>query len=839
MNRKLLLLVVLLCSVVVYGIDEKTSALSFSPADMKFPVDYTGYAFGQCGDTLLITGGVGEVGKDVYVLPYDEDKWQKKSLDQGVLYAASVSVDGKVILIGGISDGKVTDNVKVFSFNDGELIVDLWPKLPEPRAYSGAAVLDDKLYVVGGIDAVDSSQASQSVFCMDLTVEPKAWNKFDDIGGVGRIRPAVIGLYSELHVFGGQEIIAVQGGYVARSLADAWGYREKPLDGTTTRGWRRFTDMLEPLAGSGVFQTGQTHVAIVGGFTGDSEFSHVSRGIRSQVSGNAYIYHNVTDTWIEGGKLPIGAGAINTFTRDDSIVLAGGIGADFVVLTSVWDVKVNTIIKQLAIGDYSVIIVYLLLMAGIGLYFATKQKSSDEFALGNRKVKWWAAAVSMFATGASSISFMAIPAQSFRTNLIWLTPVLLIVPLYPLQAYVIFPILRRLRLTSTYEYLEQRFSSPLRYVASAQCIAMQLLGRMSIVLLLPSLAISAVTGLDVFVSVLVMGLLTTVYTSFGGFEAVIWTDFVQGMMMIFGMILMIILAVTGLPGGISEFFQTGFAYDKFDLVILDFDYTLPIIWVYAVWQVFIYLAFASDQPTAQRVLSTPLKDVRKLSAMFIFYGILIAVLVNIAGVAMFSYFHANPTMLDPQMTNDQVVPLFIIQRLPTGVAGLIVAAIFAASMSTLSSSMNSVATISCEDFYRKLNPNSTDRSRLVFMKIASFLTGLIGTGVAFYMASMNLRSMFQVWNEVMALLGGGFLGIYILGMFTRRANTTGAIIGAFASIVCVLYIKNFTQMHWIFYNPLAIGSCIAVGYLTSIVMPGKRKDMSGLTVFDLVKDEVD
>lgn len=841
MYKKTLIIIslYLTCYMFVYGIDDNTSAISFSLSDQKLPVDYAGYTLGQAGDALFIAGGVGEAAKNVYILPPGEMEWQKKSLPQGFSFGFGVSFGDKVIVIGGITDGQLTDSVQVLSYANDEFKIDTWPSLPDPRAYAGAAVMDDKLYVVGGISSIDAKQACSSVFCLDLASEEKTWEQLADIPGSGRIYPSVIGFYSELHVFGGQELVEQSNGLIARSLSDAWGYREKPLDGTTTTGWRQFTDMPTALAGAGVFQTGQTHVAIAGGFIAETPFTPVSGLMNPQVSKTVEIYHNVTDTWVAGGSLPTGAGLIYTFKRNGDTVLAGGISAHGSILSSLWDVHANKVVKQLSFCDYIVIVVYLLVMAGIGFYFATKQKSSDEFALGNRKVKWWAAAISMFATGTSSISFMAIPAQTYRTTLIWLTPVFMLIPAYFIQAYIIFPILRRLKLTSVYGYLEQRFSAPLRYVASGQCIAMQLLGRMSVVLLLPSLAISAVTGLDVCVSVLVMGLLTTIYTSVGGFEAVIWTDVVQGLLMLFGMALMIILAITGLPGGFGEFLSTGQAYDKFDFAIWSFDFKLPVIWIYIVWQLMVILSFASDQPTAQRLLSTPLKDVRKLSAMSIFYGILIAILVNMAGIAIFAYFHAHPNQLDPQMSNDEVVPLFMIQRLPTGVAGLIVAALFAASMSTLSSSMNSVATISCEDFYRKLSPKSTDKSRLIFMKVTSLVSGLIGTSVAYYMATMNLRSMFQMWGEITALVGGGFLGIYILGMFTHRTNTTGAIVGAFSSVACVLCVKYCTDFHYLWYNPLAIGSCLVVGYVVSIAIPGLPKDMKGLTVFDLAKDKIE
>jgi SSS family transporter len=364
----------------------------------------------------------------------------------------------------------------------------------------------------------------------------------------------------------------------------------------------------------------------------------------------------------------------------------------------------------------------------------------------------------------------------------------------------------------------------------------QLLGRMSVVMLLPSLAISAVTGLPVVTSVLIMGLLTTVYTAFGGFEAVIWTDFTQGVLMLFGMLLMIFMAVSGVPGGISECLSVGHEFQKFNMFIWNWDYTMPIIWIFGIQLLLQNLAFAADQPVVQRVYATPLKDMRKLAGMFAFCSIAIACLASFSGIAIFAYFHANPVMLDPGMTNDQVIPLYVVQRLPAGVAGLIIAALFAASMSTLSSSMNSVATVSCEDFYRRLFKHSDDKARLKFMKIASLVVGVLGTSAAAYMGTMNIRSMFETWNIMVALLGGGFIGIYILGMFTRRTNVIGALTGAIASIVVTLLVRSFSPLHWTFYGPVAVFTCLVVGYVVSILTGGNKKDLEGLTVFDMRHD---
>jgi Na+/proline symporter len=239
---------------------------------------------------------------------------------------------------------------------------------------------------------------------------------------------------------------------------------------------------------------------------------------------------------------------------------------------------------------------------------------------------------------------------------------------------------------------------------------------------------------------------------------------------------------------------------------------------------------AGDQPLIQRIYSAPLKDVRRVNATFTICGILIGALTYGMGITIFAYFRANPAMLDPMAQNDQIVPIFVAQAMPVGFAGMIIAAIFAAAMSTVASVMNSVATIFTEDFYIKFRPQSTDRARLRTLKISSYVVGAIGTGIALFLAAQNLRSMMALWIQFSALLGGGIVGVYTLGMFSRRTNGFGAICGALGSIVVTSAVKLYTDIHWAAYIPIAILSCIVLGYFCSFLSTS-RKNLDGLTVF--------
>ena len=724
--------------------------------------------------------------------------------------AAMVIVPDGLMVVGGVEKGAVTDRVVLIKgVSETEL-----PVFPEPVALAGAAMMNGRVYVVGGLKTLDSQTASSAVYSLDLNDFSKGWTRDHDLPGPGRLSPSMAVFNDELHVFGGWALTKTG----REALADGWGFRVKPLDGTTHTGWRPLKKMPVALAEAAVYPTGQAHVALVGGFTASDK-----------PSDQIFIYNTVTDTWVPGGQLPqpVGGGVV---VRQDSETLLVSTDAPVMKLT------LTRAVKTLSAWDYGVVVLYFLCMAGVGAFFASRQKTSDEYALGNRNVKWWAAGISMFATGASAITLMATPALVFRTNLVWFFPTLFFIVIFIVQAYILFPLLRRLQLTSTFEYLECRFHPSLRFLASFQCIIFHAAGRMSVVLLLPALAVSAVTGLNVGTSVLVMGVIATFYTAMGGFDAVIWTDVIQGTLMILGILMIILFSIHGLPGGWGEFVATNKTFHRFDLAIWSLDCSKPVVWLFMLAILAQGVQVVADQPTIQRVFSTPLKDVRRLAGMSALCSILIAALVVFSGLGMFAYFHANPLMMDPGMANDQIMPLYVVQALPNGVAGLVIVALFAASLSTLAGSMNSVATLVGEDFYRRMSKRPTDHRRLVIMKVTSILIGVIGTGLAYLMSKMEINSMFQIWAEVSALLGGGFVGIYLLGMFTRRTSSVGAAVGAIGSILCTVMVKKYSGLHWVFYGLFAILACVVIGYAASWIFPSRRtKALSGLTVFDPIK----
>lgn len=484
--------------------------------------------------------------------------------------------------------------------------------------------------------------------------------------------------------------------------------------------------------------------------------------------------------------------------------------------------------------DWLVIVVYLAAMVGIGLYFYLQEKrtSTSDFFVGGRSIPFWAAGVSLYATNTSSISFIAIPAKAFETNWQYLTNNLIAVLGLVFVAIWIVPLLRRLDLMSVFSYLEKRFHPAIRMLASALCIAMQIGSRMSVILFLPALAIATITGLDVVWSILIMGVFTIIYTTLGGMKAVIWTDFVQVFVMFGGAIFAIGFIIYHLNGGVPEFLDVAMAENKTQLFDFSFDLTKATVWGFIFLVVFdVVLTFPKDQVLMQRVLSTK-SDKEAGRSIWTFAAIMIpgGFFFYAIGTALYVYYQSHPERMNPLLPIDATFPLFIAAELPVGVTGLIIAGIFAAAMSTLSSIINSVSTLASVDFYEKLAKNPTPKKSVLFAEIMGVLVGLAGIGIALVLSRYDIHSLFDVSIELAGLLGGGFAGAYTLGMFTRRANSQGVAIGIGASIVLTLLIWSMDLVHPYFYLAISILLCIVIGYAASWLFPAPTRSLQGLTI---------
>lgn len=485
--------------------------------------------------------------------------------------------------------------------------------------------------------------------------------------------------------------------------------------------------------------------------------------------------------------------------------------------------------------DWSVIVIYLVGMIGIGVYFYLKDQtaSESEFFVGGRSIPFWAAGISLYATNTSSISFIAIPAKAYETNWQYLTNNLVAVLGLMFVAVWIVPLLRRLDLMSVFSYLETRFHPAIRMLASALAIAMQVGSRLSVILFLPALAIATITGIDVVWSILIMGVFTIIYTVMGGMRAVVWTDFVQVFVKMGGAIFAIGFIVWTLGADFDGIREAAMAEHKTKLLDFSFDLTKATVWGFIFLVVFdVVLTFPKDQVLMQRTLATK-SDKEAGRSIWIFAAMMIpgGFIFYSIGTALWMYYRHNPGRLDPLLPIDATFPLFIAAELPPGVTGLIIAGIFAAAMSTLSSIINSVATLLSVDFYDKLAKNPSERGSVRFAEIMTVVVGLAGMGLALVLSRYDIHSLFDVSIELAGLLGGGFAGAYTLGMFTRRANSPGVAIGIAGSIALTLLAWSFNLVHPYFYLGISILLCIVIGYLASLCFPAPARSLKGLTIY--------
>ena len=806
----------------------------------------SGQSGGVMGEHLVLLGGVdsqGQIVKEALILPLlTGAHWKSLPLEEGRAWAASaISSHHDLILAGGLLSSGPTAKVTRVSLDGEKLAFSDLPPLPKPLAGAGAAIIGEKLYVVGGISSTNASEVLQGgsqqaqsgsqpalsdFLVLDLAHPEQGWSALAPLPGAGKLLPMVASQYDMIEVIGGRE--AHDGSHYPASK-EVWTYRYKPAEGTTTTGWAKGADLPEPLAGGTAIPSGQAHILILGA---DSTPEAVTPFFLSESNlSPTLLFHVVTDAWnVAGPALSLHAPACG-HDSSGKLFVFGGKG-----LHDLLQVTIPRTARNLNWVDYLMILFYFSFIAYIGYYFR-KQKSTEEFALGNRETVWWAAGISMFATAASAISFMAVPALAFASNLVWLFPLIVLLPVYFFQSRITYPILRRLEITSTFEYLERRFNTELRLIASFLQIVFQVFGRASVVLVLPSIAIAATTGLDVRWSVIIMGVLTTIYTGMGGFEAVTWTLVFQGILKALAPIAIIWIAIASLPGGLGEFFHTNFVHHKFDFVISGFDLSFPIVWIMLI-NIFLQNTIyqAGDQTIIQRIFASKDSEIRKITAMNFSCGAFIGVLVTVMGLAIFAYFHAHPEKFDAGSTIDQIVPLFVIQGMPHGAVGIVIAAIFASAMATVASGMNSVATIFTVDFYERWKPASGDSNNLFVMRMSTFVAGGLATLIALWLTTLNLKSIMVTWNIVSSLLGGGVVGIFALGMFSTRANSGGAICGSILSILIGFYVKFCTTIHWSALLPIMIFSSMIIGYFSSFLFKSKVIDLTGLTIFHLKAD---
>ena len=475
--------------------------------------------------------------------------------------------------------------------------------------------------------------------------------------------------------------------------------------------------------------------------------------------------------------------------------------------------------------DAAVLLLYLLGMAGMGFYFMRRNKDADAYFKAGGKLPWWVVSLSIYATMFSSITFMSVPAMAFSGDMTYfvISFGIPIMALVTVRWYL--PFFRRLNLTSAYEYLEVRFNLPCRLFASAAFILF-MIARTAIVAYLPSLALCAVTGIDINVAIAVVTLITIVYCTVGGVEAVIWSDFVQSVILICSTALILVWLIVGTDGGWSGFLEMGSSAHKFRVFDLALDWTKPCFWVVFIGGLVANLAsYTSDQCVVQRYMTTP--DEKGAAKSILFNGALSFVNCFVfftLGVALWTYYQSHGAALPAGTKPDAVLAVFIARELPHGVSGLVLAAVAAATMSTLSANLNSAASAITTDFYQRMRPRSkvevdSGRSLLFCGKVSTVIVGLLGGAMALWLANADIGNIYDQFQRFLGILTGGLGCLFFMGIFMKRVNGFGATCGLVANyLVCfgLDQLQFAGKPHLLLFGFLGMVACLVVAPIASV-----------------------
>jgi SSS family solute:Na+ symporter len=484
--------------------------------------------------------------------------------------------------------------------------------------------------------------------------------------------------------------------------------------------------------------------------------------------------------------------------------------------------------------DWIVLCLYFGGTMAMGFYFYRRTRSVEGYTAGNRSIPGWVCGLSILATYVSSISYLALPGKSFAGN--WNAFAFsLSIPFVAVIAVKYFlPYYRKSGAVSAYELLENRFGPWARIFTSSFYLLFHI-ARIAVVLYLMALPMQIIFGWNIYTILLATGLCVTIYSLVGGLTAVIWTDAIQALVLMGGAIICLIVLLNGAPGGPSGVIETANANDKFSLGSFSLtDFASTTFWVIFLFGLVDNLRnFGIDQSYIQRYIASKTDaEARRSIWMGSLLYIPVSALFFLIGTTLYSYYGADqitaaqPVALEApgdlnavydvvtqqklsqqnlppdspaaaeiksnlSLTDvgDRVFPHFISDKLPPGLTGLLVAAIFAAAMSTVSTSLNSSATLIMNDFYKRFfNPNASEKSAMNALYFGTILWGILGTGLGLYLVKVT-NSALDIWWTLSGIIGGAMTGLFLLGMVNKFATSRTAIFSTLAGVLTITWIS--------------------------------------------------
>ncbi len=462
--------------------------------------------------------------------------------------------------------------------------------------------------------------------------------------------------------------------------------------------------------------------------------------------------------------------------------------------------------------NWIVLLVYFVAMMILGTQVGKSNSNTESYFLGSRKIPWWAIGLSVMATQCSAVSFIGMPGWGYTSGLQRLTFTFQFPLVMVILMTTFVPFFYNTKVVSIYEYLEKRFGSKSRTLMALIFLLSRGL-QTAVVMYGPALALSMITGADPKIAILIMGVFAIAYTVFGGIAAVIWTDVVQMFVIWIGVILAIAIPIATAHGGIGEIMSNAASNN----LLQGLDFKLGLDNPYSFWggllgSGFLYLTYlGTDQSQVQRVLTAKSIRETKLSLSLAGFIVPIQTLAFLfSGICLFTTYGGKT--FD---NSDYVMLTFITKHLPVGIAGLVTAGVFAAGMSSVDSALNSLATVSINDFYKKWKPDATDDQCLKVSRIMTLFWGVFATLFALVLG--GLGSVLDLINVIGPMFYPCMLSAFTLAVFCKKGNEKGCIAAIITGLVVDLYMFLRTDIGSLWWNFFGFLIAFAVGYIVSII----------------------
>jgi solute:Na+ symporter, SSS family len=503
--------------------------------------------------------------------------------------------------------------------------------------------------------------------------------------------------------------------------------------------------------------------------------------------------------------------------------------------------------------DLVIVGLFLLGVLALGLVYAKRNDSTEEYFLGSRAFPGWAVGLSMVGTSISSVTFLALPAAAYVLDWRQLTPNLMLPVVVVFAVLFFIPIFRQGRSTSAFEYLEKRFGPTVRLYGSISFLILQTL-RLATVLYLVSIPVAALTGFHILTVVAVAGVFIALYTVVGGIGAVIWTDVIQTVILAFGGLFAIGYMLYAIPGHFAEVLAVGAADNKFSLGPTHFTLSERTLWIMMLSGLLHFgTEYAGNQNVVQRYLaSKSTREARKASVICVFASVPTWIAFFFLGTCLYAFYRHFPDPAVAAMKADEVLPYFLLTSIPVGLAGLIISGCIAAAMSSLDSSINAISTIATVDILKRyVKKQAPDAYYLKMAKCFALLAGALMIGGATALHFIPRESIADLLIIIGAFFGGSLLTLFLLGFFTTRvghqAAVTAMLLGIVLNVYLVLNSLGYVPAGWRIgvhdytVNLLVNAVALTVGYPLGLLLWrlgfDRQRNLSGLTVWTLVKPE--